>query len=172
MNFKPFAIAFAVALLTAACGSDTRGGPAGAKGKTSLKEAAVGRPSSSVKWREFTNRGRNGYSDQVFFAFDRHDLSVGARATIKAWSEWLRSHPDSRVLVEGHADERGTREYNLALGARRATAIREYLIALGVRATRVRTLSYGKERPAVAGSNESMWAKNRRGVARPRGGGS
>jgi peptidoglycan-associated lipoprotein len=130
------------------------------------------RPPASSSWSDYTSRSKNGYSDRVFFAYDRHDLSADARQTIEAWSRWLRAHPDATILVEGHADERGTREYNLALGARRATSVKNYLTALGVSSRRLRTISYGKERPAVAGSTERVWAENRRGVARPRGGGS
>jgi peptidoglycan-associated lipoprotein len=126
-----------------------------------------GRPNPKVSWSDFTNQARNGYSDRVFFAFDQYDLDASARGTIEAWARWMKAHEGSRVLIEGHCDERGTREYNLALGARRANAIRDYLIALGVSARRIRTVSYGKERPAVAGSNEEAWAKNRRGVAKP-----
>lgn len=131
----------------------------------------AGKPSPNRPWSEYTARN-GGYSDRVFFETDRHDLSATARSTIEAWSRWLKAHPDATILVEGHADERGTREYNLALGARRATSVRNYLTALGVSGRRVRTISYGKERPAVAGSTESAWAENRRSVARPRGGGS
>ena len=130
------------------------------------------RPSANSSWSAYTNKNKNGYSDRVFFTYDRHDLSGEARQTIEAWSRWLRAHADATVLVEGHTDERGTREYNLALGARRATSVKNYLAALGVSARRLRTISYGKERPAVAGSTERSWAENRRGVARPRGGGS
>jgi peptidoglycan-associated lipoprotein len=142
----------------------------GATGKGSAGDGR--RPGASSSWSDYTNKGKNGYSDRVFFSYDRHDLSAEGRKTIEAWAKWLRAHPDATMLVEGHTDERGTREYNLALGARRATSVKNYLAALGVTARRFRTISYGKERPAVAGSAERSWAENRRGVARPRGGGS
>ena len=102
--------------------------------------------------------------DRVFFALDRSDLSPEARATLERQAQWLRQYPSVRITVEGHADERGTREYNLALGDRRANSVRNYLIALGIDPTRINTVSYGKERPAVLGSNEQAWAQNRRGV--------
>lgn len=102
--------------------------------------------------------------DRVFFPFDRSDLSPESRSTLDRQAAWLRQYPNLDVLIEGHADERGTREYNLALGERRANSVRNYLIASGVDASRLSTISYGKERPAVAGSNEQAWAQNRRAV--------
>ncbi|MCA8930954.1 MAG: peptidoglycan-associated lipoprotein Pal [Rhodospirillaceae bacterium] len=102
--------------------------------------------------------------DRVFFGFDRYDLSPEARATLEAQAAWLQQYPNVTVQVEGHADERGTRAYNLALGDRRATAARNYLVALGISDSRISTISYGKERPAVLGSNEAAWAQNRRAV--------
>lgn len=102
--------------------------------------------------------------DRVFFGFDRYDLTNEAQATLRAQADWLRQFPSVNVIIEGHADERGTREYNLALGERRANSIKNYLVALGIDASRIEVVSYGKERPAVIGSNEEAWAQNRRGV--------
>lgn len=102
--------------------------------------------------------------DRVFFGFDRYDLSNEAQATLRAQAEWLREFPAVNVTIEGHADERGTREYNLALGERRANSVKNYLTALGIDASRIEVVSYGKERPAVIGNNEEAWAQNRRGV--------
>ncbi|MAU40232.1 MAG: peptidoglycan-associated lipoprotein [Kordiimonas sp.] len=102
----------------------------------------------------------------VYFGFDRYDLSAEARAALQAQAQWLQSNDNVNVTVEGHCDERGTREYNLALGDRRATAVKNYLVALGVSPSRVKTISYGKERPAVLGQGESAWAQNRRGYTR------
>lgn len=102
--------------------------------------------------------------DRVFFALDKSDLSSDARATLDRQAAWLKKYATLNVTIEGHCDERGTREYNLALGERRATAVKNYLVADGVPAARVKTVSYGKERPAVVGSNEAAWAQNRRGV--------
>ena len=100
--------------------------------------------------------------DTVNFDFDSAELTVSARSTLNRQAAFLSLNPDLMIVIEGHADERGTREYNLALGDRRATAVRDYLVAKGINSARVRTVSYGKERPAVAGSDEAAWAKNRR----------
>lgn len=102
--------------------------------------------------------------DRVFFGYDRYDLSSEAQAVLEAQAEWLKKYSSLEITIEGHADERGTREYNLALGERRANSVRNYLVALGVDPNRINTISYGKERPAVAGSNDRAWAQNRRGV--------
>ncbi len=102
--------------------------------------------------------------DRVFYDFDSSDIRSDAVPTLEAQAAFLRTFPSLTLVVEGHADERGTREYNLALGERRANAHKDYLISLGVDPARIETISYGKERPAVAGSNESAWAQNRRSV--------
>ncbi|MEM7679436.1 MAG: peptidoglycan-associated lipoprotein Pal [Pseudomonadota bacterium] len=102
--------------------------------------------------------------DRIFFGYDRYDLSSEAQAVLEAQAEWLKTYSGLEITIEGHADERGTREYNLALGERRANSVRNYLVALGVAPDRINTISYGKERPAVAGSNAKAWAQNRRGV--------
>jgi peptidoglycan-associated lipoprotein len=110
--------------------------------------------------------------ERVFFDFDQHDLQPAARRTVECWANYLKDKPGVTVLIEGNADERGTREYNLALGDRRANAVKNYLVALGVNARRVRTISYGKERPWVPGANEAAWAKNRNSKAVPTGPGT
>jgi peptidoglycan-associated lipoprotein len=102
--------------------------------------------------------------DRIFFDYNQYDLTSDARAMIEKQAQWLKQYPSISVMVEGHCDERGTREYNLALGEKRATTVRNYLIALGVESGRLQTISYGKERPAVTGSDEAAWAQNRRGV--------
>ena len=102
--------------------------------------------------------------DRVFFALDQSTLSSDAQATLDKQAAWLKSNTSVNVVLEGHADERGTREFNLALGERRATAAKNYLVSAGVAASRVSTVSYGKERPAVDGHDESAWAQNRRAV--------
>ena len=99
--------------------------------------------------------------DRVFFAFDRSDISTEAREILTRQADWLRRYPNVTVTIEGHCDERGTREYNLALGERRAQAVKNVLVALGIPASRITTISYGKERPIVVGSNEEAWAQNR-----------
>lgn len=99
--------------------------------------------------------------DRVFFALDQSTLSSEARATLRRQAAWLSSYPGARILVAGNCDERGTREYNLALGARRANAARDFLVSQGVDPSRISTVSYGKERPVCRQSNESCWATNR-----------
>jgi len=108
--------------------------------------------------------------DRVFFDFDSSTLTGKAQETLDKQAAWLSRQPSATILIEGHCDERGTREYNLALGERRATAVKDYLISKGVAASRVKTISYGKERPAVLGSNEWAWSQNRRGVTTITGG--
>jgi peptidoglycan-associated lipoprotein len=98
----------------------------------------------------------------IFFDFDRYDLSSDARTTLRANAEWLKSNPAARVEIEGHCDDRGTNEYNLALGAKRAQSAREYLSTLGVAAARLSTISYGEEIPVCREASESCWRQNRR----------
>lgn len=102
--------------------------------------------------------------DRVLFGFDRFDLTSGARDVLEKQSVWLKNYPGVVATISGHADERGTREYNLALGERRANAVKNYLVALGIEPNRIKTISYGKERPVDPRSEEEAWAKNRRGV--------
>jgi peptidoglycan-associated lipoprotein len=103
-------------------------------------------------------------ADRVFFDYDSAELRPDAQATLGEIGAWLMAHPNATVTIEGHCDERGTREYNLALGERRAQAVANYLAASGVEASRMQTVSYGKERPAMVGSDETAWAQNRRAV--------
>lgn len=100
----------------------------------------------------------------AYFAYDSSALTTDSQRRLEKQAEWLKKHGDVEVTIEGHADERGTREYNLALGERRANAVKDFLTTLGIDSGRIDTISYGKERPAVLGSNESAYAKNRRSV--------
>ena len=102
--------------------------------------------------------------DRVFFGYDSADLDSDALELLQDQVAWLKQNSNVSVTIEGHCDERGTREYNLALGEKRAQAVKNYLIGLGVNPDRVSTISYGKERPAVVGSNDGAWAQNRRSV--------
>jgi peptidoglycan-associated lipoprotein len=106
--------------------------------------------------------------ETVYFDYDSSDLTDAGRTVLKTNAEYLKSNPGMDVLVEGHCDERGTVEYNLALGQRRAAAVREYYITLGIPAATIGTISYGKERPAVPGNSEAAWAKDRRAVTKVR----
>lgn len=102
--------------------------------------------------------------DRVYFALDSSNLSSEGQQTLDRQANWMNSHPNLKVTIEGHSDERGTREYNLALADRRATTIKNYLSSHGVNAERINTVSYGKERPVAFGSDEQSWTQNRRGV--------
>ena len=103
--------------------------------------------------------------DRVFFGYDRYDLTPEAQTILQQQAEWMKRYPNVRMSIEGHCDERGTREYNLALGERRANSVKNYMVSMGVDPSRISTVSYGKERPAVMGSNAEAWAQNRRGVS-------
>ena len=102
--------------------------------------------------------------DVIYFDTDKYDIDAEDQQALRQQAQYLQQYPNVRATVEGHADERGTREYNLALGERRANAAKNYLVSLGVPANRVTTVSYGKERPVALGSNEQAWARNRRAV--------
>ena len=106
----------------------------------------------------------SGVPDRVFFATNESILTTRSRDTLRKQANWLRKNPDITVVLEGHADERGTREYNLALGERRANAAKDYLMTYGISASRISVISYGKERPIDSGSNPLAWSKNRRSV--------
>lgn len=105
---------------------------------------------------------QRGELKTIYFGYDKDELTDAARATLRQNANWLKANPQWNVVLEGHCDERGTIEYNLALGQRRANSVRSYMASLGVDASRVRTVSYGEERPVDNGHNEAAWAKNRR----------
>ncbi|MBV9542386.1 MAG: peptidoglycan-associated lipoprotein Pal, partial [Alphaproteobacteria bacterium] len=113
---------------------------------------------------------RVNVGDTVHFGYNEYSINEDDRATLQRQATWLNKYPAIRVTVEGDCDERGTREYNLALGARRANAVKEYLVSLGVSAGRIETISYGKEHPVCTESTEDCWAQNRRGVTSISGG--
>jgi peptidoglycan-associated lipoprotein len=156
------------ALLLAACASDEPtapeappAGPAGPAAPTVPGSTIV--PGSLIDFQQ-------NVGDQVFFDYDASTLDQTDRDTLGRQAAWLAQYPNVVLTIEGHADERGTREYNLALGARRAASVREYLVSLGVSAARLETISYGKERPTCVESAEGCWQQNRRGVSTIRGG--
>jgi peptidoglycan-associated lipoprotein len=107
---------------------------------------------------------RQNVGDRVFFDTDSSTVREDGRQTLNRQAEWLKKYTNYQITIEGHCDERGTREYNLALGERRANAARQYLIAQGIPAARIKTVSYGKERPDPVGSDEAAWARNRRAI--------
>lgn len=106
---------------------------------------------------------QSGGDARIYFGYDQYDLSPAARETLRRQAQWLSTYPRVMAVVEGNADERGTREYNLALGARRADSVKEFLVAQGIAPNRLTTVSYGKERPIDGRSNEDAWARNRNG---------
>ena len=113
--------------------------------------------------QDIPTMNEKGYLSDAFFDYDRSDLREDARKALAADADWLRKYSRVQFLVEGHCDERGTEAYNLALGDRRANAVKEYVISLGIDAARIKTVSYGRERPFCTGSNEDCWQRNRRG---------
>ena len=166
MRFKFFTL-IAAAVLLAACASEpeesatttTTGGTVGSGSGTSASTTAL--PSLDPRSQEWlvVNVG-----DRVFYDFDSSDLTSEAQDTVEKVVAWMQTYPDVTLALEGHCDERGTREYNLALGERRANSVLSYMEALGIEGSRLSVISFGKERPAVLGSNESAWAQNRRSV--------
>jgi peptidoglycan-associated lipoprotein len=108
--------------------------------------------------------------DRVFFAYDQSTISSEGQQILQRQAQWLQRYPRVSITIEGHCDERGTREYNLALGERRATAVKSVLVALGIPSARIQTISYGKERPIVVGSDEAGYAQNRVGITMVNGG--
>jgi len=168
---KNIALLSAAAFILAACSSkdtpppeDTMSAPVeDSSAETGQPDAVEMAP---VEMDPLDKEGQAGLTefatDRIYFAYDSSDLSDYARATLGKQAQWLNRHVRVQVTIEGHCDERGTREYNLALGDRRATAVKNYLVALGVPASRLKTISYGKERPAEPGN----YSQNRRGVLR------
>lgn len=161
MTFSFLRPALLVATLAlAACsqgglnGDDAAGGAGGAGG---VGSGGVSDPSSPIYFNEVVG-------DRVLFAVDQSTISSEAAVVLAGQAQWLLSNPEFTALIEGHADEQGTREYNLALGARRAAAVREYLVSQGVPDARLRTISYGKERPLQICSVEACYSQNRRSV--------
>ncbi|MDA9882706.1 peptidoglycan-associated lipoprotein Pal [bacterium] len=157
----------AVAFLFTACETASNVTGDSASGSSSSSATSAGTASSSTGSSTTATQMSDAeklaqVGNTVYFGFDSSELPVEAQATLDRQAAFLNVNPTMVVIIEGHADERGTREYNLALGDRRAVAVRDYLLAKGLNAARVRTVSYGKERPAVSGSNEESWSKNRR----------
>ncbi len=148
-------------VLLAACSSTPETPPGGPGGPQSLGGPGTGSRSGLPGSQQDLEASAG---DRVFFAFDRSDITPEAQQILARQADWLRRYPNVTVTIEGHADERGTREYNLALGERRAQAVKNVLVAMGIPAGRISTISYGKERPAVVGSSEEAYAQNRRAV--------
>lgn len=168
MTLTTKALLLVAALAVAACANPRRGGPGdddpfglgAGPGSGMIGSTALGDPNDPTSIAHFNER----IGDRVLFATDQSDLTPSAQETLRRQAVWLNQNTAFQVLIEGHADERGTREYNLALGERRANAVRQFLAGQGVAASRLRTVSYGKERPVEACPAPRCWDQNRRGV--------
>ena len=161
MRTKITGIFGGLVLLLAACSSAPETAPGGPGGPGAGGPGGIG-SRNAVPGSQQDLEASAG--DRVFFAFDRSDITPEAQEILARQADWLRRYPNVTVTIEGHCDERGTREYNLALGERRAQAVKNVLVASGIPASRISTISYGKERPAVVGSSEEAYAQNRRAV--------
>ena len=161
MNIRFFVSAVIVAVALAACASPKK--EAATTSTAATPPATMAKPSGPAPdSAEYFN---TVVGNTVGFDFDKFELRADAQAILRGQAAWLNQNPSRTVTVEGHCDERGTREYNLGLGERRANSAKQYLTSLGVAAGRVKTISYGKERPTCVASDESCWTKNRRGVS-------
>ena len=162
MNLRSLSVLAAAVLLLAAC-KESPDTSANTSGATNATGGATSGAQSSV-----TKGSREDFiqnvGDRVYFDFDKTEVKPEGQQVLQRQAAWLMQYPNVTVTVEGHCDERGTREYNLALGNRRANAVKSALVAAGVAANRVQTISYGKDRPVVVGSNELAWAQNRVGI--------
>ncbi|MEP2724583.1 peptidoglycan-associated lipoprotein Pal [Roseibium sp.] len=159
---KSLVLLFSLTLMVSACGKkevETLPPPPGSLGDQAARPTTSTAPGSQA---DFVQRmsGR----DVIFFDTDRFNIDSADITALQTQADWLRQYPDKRAVIQGHADERGTREYNLALGERRANAAKNYLTSLGIEASRLSVVSFGKERPAAVGSDENSWAQNRRAV--------
>ena len=136
--------------------------PAAPKPASGIRTALAQSSLEALRRGDTTTAYQGGIMREIYFEFNSFDLSSDARATLTAAGEWLRDHPGVRAEIEGHSDERGTSEYNLALGAKRAYAAKDYLISLGIAERRLSTISYGEEIPACHEASEQCWQRNRR----------
>ena len=133
------------------------------KGRSTTGSASTGKPSlDALRAGEPPMTPASSPLKEIYFDFDRYDLQADARAVLKTNAEWLRANPSVQVQIEGHCDERGTTEYNLALGAKRAQSAKDFLMNLGIPASRLSTISFGKEAQICRGHDEECWSKNRR----------
>ena len=168
--FYKFFISIFMVLFVAACATtpkdsaDSSGSGSSSSGSDVSSEGTITETSGSGIVSGSQEDLIVNVGDRVFFGYDSSDLDSDALELLQDQVAWLKQNADVSVTIEGHCDERGTREYNLALGEKRAQAVKNYLIGLGINPDRVSTISYGKERPAVVGSNDGAWAQNRRSV--------
>lgn len=152
-------VVLAMGVVLAGCPSKPKPGSEGQAGGLGGSQLGGG---SLDRFKQGMEPSEGGPLQDIHFDFDRYDVRSDARSTLQQNADWLRANPAAKVEVEGHCDERGTTEYNLALGAKRAKAAKDYLVSLGVSADRLSTISYGEELPLCRESNETCWARNRR----------
>jgi peptidoglycan-associated lipoprotein len=164
MNRLAITFAAASALALSACSKKPPAQLPPAPQDTSTPTPATPAPSGPTPGSEEHFKSVMNGRDVIYFDTDKYDIDSEDAAALRQQAQYLLQYPNIRATVEGHCDERGTREYNLALGERRANAAKNYLVSLGVPAARLTTISYGKERPVALGSNEAAWAQNRRAV--------
>ena len=155
MKNKYLSLLFASFLIVSGC--ETIGGSSSSSDSPSYA-------SGDSKQANLQGYLQNEIGDRVYFETNKHNINSASAFTLEAQANWLNSTPGFQIIIEGHCDERGTREYNLALGERRANSVKEFLVSLGVEPGRISTISYGKERPAADGSTSESWAENRRSV--------
>ena len=163
MNKKIIAIIGAVSLLSA-CETASQKVVSGTSASGSASSSVDKKKSLFASAKQTKADKLISVGDRVLFDYDSAKLDSSSKILLDAQSRFLRSNTDLNFIIEGHADERGTREYNLALGEQRATAVRDYLVIQGIDSDRIKVISYGKEKPAVVGSNAMAWSKNRRAV--------
>ncbi|HEY7990820.1 MAG TPA: peptidoglycan-associated lipoprotein Pal [Stellaceae bacterium] len=158
MNLRIISLLAAVLLVAACSETPQNGAGTGTGGASNAPVASNVVPGSKQDFQQ-------NVGDRVFFEFNESNITPEGRATLQKQAEWLKRYNNVTITVEGHCDDRGTREYNLALGERRAAAVKRTLVALGVPGNRVAVISYGKERPIVVGDNEDAWRQNRVGIS-------
>ena len=172
MRLKNIGFVIAGMFLLAACESTSveegassgTGAKAGGTSRASASGASAGNRAAAIRDGSPQDFVINA-GDRVFFGLDKSNIRADQRPQLEKQAAWLKKFPATRISIEGHADERGTREYNLALGDRRANSARDFLVALGVNPGRIKTVSFGKERPVALGQEESSWRQNRRSVS-------
>jgi peptidoglycan-associated lipoprotein len=177
-SFRLVSASFAVVLLAASLGCSSKPKPSHAPSATSPEPSSgpVGQPSEPTDITvspdatgpdgaavSVEDMNRRGYLKDVFFDLDRSEVRSDQREALEQNAGWLRKHAEVRIVIEGHCDERGTAQYNMALGERRAQTVTDYLVALGIQPSRIQVMSYGKERPFAHGHDDQAWAQNRRG---------
>ena len=173
MRIKILSVLAAVALVGACETGSEESGKSSGSGSTALKLAYTAEAPASAGIKAGSQQDLVvNVGDRIFFGYDKFTVVPDQGSILDKQAKWMKANPSVTVRVEGHCDERGTREYNLALGERRANSVKDYLVAAGVNPDRIKTISYGKERPVALGSTDAAWKQNRRGVTKVASAGS